>query len=230
MPLKATSNEHPGKIMRVRDRVKDLVVLNKPLPGGDYCFEAHGKVVAIEVKWSLSDLFDSLQTRGEAGGPRLAVEVRRMLAYADIPILVTPPIHDRGDGLALRDDGEKSGWQYSSIKGILTDVALYGCIVDEWDGDIAQRIAQLYYVISQQEHQWIQQRGRPDFISLDPTYSQAVWALCSVDKVGPVTAEALLSSLGSIVKIGQSSVKELCKVQGVGPTIAKNLLEVLQHG
>lgn len=227
MPLKATSNEHPAKLLRVRDRVKDMVVLPKPLPGGDYMFEANGKVIAIEVKWSMSDLLDSLKSiGGENSGPRLGVEVRKMLNYADIPWLIVPPLRDRGDGKILRDDGNASGWDYSSVKGILADVALYGVSVEEWDGDISQRIAQLYYTISKQEHGWIQQRGRPEFVALDPLLPQAVWSLCAWDKVGPDTAKALLEEQHwSVTDIANKTEKELRQVRGVGPTIAKNLYD-----
>lgn len=229
MSLTVTPNEHHTKILRVRDRVRDLVTAPKPLPGGDYLFEAHGKVVVIEVKWSLADLFDSLQVRGEAGGPRLGVEVRKMLAYADVPIVLTPPIRDRGDGFALRDDGQVSGWQYSSVKGILTDVALYGCIVDEWDGDIAQRIASYYYTLTKQEHNWIQQRGRPEFVSLDPLYTEAVWMLCSVYGWGPEAAQQALQTYGSVRGVVGATPKELQRIRGVGPKMGAHFEEVVGH-
>lgn len=231
MVLRATPNEHPYKLDRVRQRVRDMIITPKPLPGGDYMFEAHGKVVAIEVKWSLGDLFESLKSQGgENSGPRLGVEVRKMLDYADIPWLITPPIRDRGDGKALRDDGQVSGWEYSSIKGILADVALYGVVVEEWDGDIAQRIAQLYYTISKQEHGWIQQRGRPDYIALDPLLPQAVWSLTAFDLVGPVTAVALLEGQHwSVTDVGRATLKELQKVPGVGPKVAKSIHEGMNH-
>ena len=225
--LTATSNEHSVKLLRVKDRMHgEFKVAKKPLAGCDYMFEAHGKIVGLEVKWSLGDLLDSLKSiGGENSGPRLGVEVRRMLDWVDIPILITPPIRDRGDGIALRDDGQPTGWQYSSIKGILADVALYGVIIDEWDGDIAQRIAQWYFVSRNAEHGWIAQRGRPGFISLDPLLPQSIWSLCAFDGVGPETAQALLDTGWSVQDVANADVKMLQTVKGIGPKTAKNLYD-----
>lgn len=227
MPLLATSNEHPGKLLRVKDRLGDqLQIARKPLAAGDYTFEAHQKLVGIEVKWSLSDLFESLKTVGEAGGPRLAVEVRKLVAVCDISFILCPPLRARGDGKLYRDDGEVSGWDYNSVKGILTDCQLAGVFVDEWDGDIAQRLAQLYFTISKEEHGWIKQRGRPDFVHLDPRYNEAVWSLCAADGIGPVTAEALLDGR-SVTDVANMTLKELQTVRGVGPKTAKSLHDML---
>ncbi len=231
--LKATSNEDPNKLARVRDLLKgEMQVAAKPLPA-DYLWEAHGKVVACEVKWSVGDLLSSLQTVGEAGGPRLAVEVRKLFAFADVPILLTPVLRNRGDGkVVLYETGRESkasGWDYNSVKGILADLALYGCIVDEWDGDIACRLAQWYYVSREPGHEWIRQRGRPEFISLDPAYTTAVWALCAFAGVGPEKADALLREFGSVASICNESCKSLQRCQGIGPKVANSLYRGL-HG
>lgn len=187
----------------------------------------------MEVKWSTGDLLSSLQTIGEAGGPRLAVEVKKMASVADIPILIIPQLRQRGDGKVLRDDGQPSGWQYNAVKGILTDVQLLGVMVDEWADDIDVRIAQLFYVISHEEHGWIRQRGRSEFVSLDPVYSEAVWALASVEGWGPVTAEAALEEmdcLANVIHVAAERPKELLAIKGVGPKLADRLHEVVTRG
>jgi hypothetical protein len=228
--MKATSNEDPNKLNRMKDLLgKELFVAPKPL-SADYIWDAHGKVVAVEVKWSVSDLLSSLQTTGEVGGPRLAVEVRKILAFADVPLLLVPALRSRqADGKVLILPDRVSGWDYNSVKGILADVALYGCIVDEWEGDIARRLAQWYYTTRDPSHEWIRQRGRPEFISLDPLYSEAVWMLCSAPGIGPVTAEALLKEFGSVSAVVQATEKELVKVKGVGPRTAASLYKVLNQ-
>ena len=230
MPLLASPNEHHGKLARVRDRLgKDMEVAKKPLPAGDYCFDAHTKLIGIEVKWSMSDLLDSLKVVGEAGGPRLAVEVRKLSVLCDMAFLLVPPLRCRGDGKLYRDDGEVSGWDYNSVKGILTDCQLAGIFVDEWDGDIAQRIAQLYFTLTKEEHGWIKQRGRPDFVHLDAAYSEAIWALCAADGIGPVTAEALLRDNRSVTDVALMTLKELQTIKGIGPKGAKALHDMLNR-
>lgn len=227
--LQASPNEHHTKLGRVRDLMgSQMRTARKPLQA-DYVFAAHNKVVAIEVKWSVSDLLASLQVVGEAGGPRLAVEVRKMLAFADVPILVLPVVERRGDGKVYLLPDRVSGWEYASVKGILADIALYGCIVDEWQGDIATRIAQWYYTLTAPGHAWIRQRGRPEFITLDPAYGTAVWALCAFDGIGPVGAEALLETFGSVARVAGQSVVALQKVKGVGPVTAKSLYSGLHE-
>lgn len=232
MTLIATSNEDPRKLGRIRERLGPLLqVAPKPLSAGDYTFDAHGKTVGIEVKWSLGDLLDSLKVQGESTGTRLGIEVRKLVAQTDIPILLIPPLRARGDGMLLREysntsGSEVTGWEYSSVKGILTDVALCGVIIDEWDGDMPQRLAQLYFVMSKQEHGWLAQRGRPEFITLDPTYRQAVWSLCSADKVGPETSKLLLAEFGDLRTVMNQDEKALQRVKGVGPIVAKSIIKM----
>lgn len=227
--LQASPNEHRSKLGRVRDLLGgEMRTARKPLQA-DYVFAAHGKVVAVEVKWSVSDLLASLQVVGENSGPRLAVEARKMLAFADIPILLVPSLKERGDGKVELEAGRVSGWQYLSVKGILADIALYGCIVDEWCGDIARRLAQWYYTLTSPGHEWIRQRGRPEFITLDPAYGLAVWALCAFDGIGPVGAEALLETFGSVAGVTKQSVTALQKVKGIGPRTAKSLHQGLHE-
>lgn len=156
-----------------------------------------------------------------------------MASVADIPILVMPQLQLRGDGKILRDDGEPSGWQYNSVKGILADVALYGVIVDEWADDIAGRIAQWFYTLNQAEHDWIKQRGRPSFVSLDPVYSEAVWALSSFEGWGPEKAEAALAEFGCLADVihwADIDASALLAVKGVGPKLTAHLHEVVTRG
>lgn len=218
--LYGSSNEFPNKLARVGDLLREeFKVAKKPLVA-DYFFAGNDKTVGIEVKWSVSDLLGSLQVQGEAGGPRLAVEMRKLITQVDIPILLVPSLKMRGDGKAIAE-GHETGWQYTSVKGILFDLQLYGCIVDEWDGDIASRIAQIYYAVRAEGHNWIRQLGRPDFISLDPTYTAAVWALASFPGVGPVSAQALLTKFGSIEGVVKADLKKLTTVKGIGPKVAQ---------
>lgn len=210
--------------------MRDLQVAAKPLGAGDYYFEAHEKAVGIEVKWSIGDLTASIVPQGEKTGTRLGIEIRKLLNSCDYSILIVPSLRDRGDGKLEYDAGAPKndrGWDYNAVKGILSDVMLYGVIVDEWDGDIAQRIAQWYFVTSHKGHDWIKQRGRPDFVTIDPTYTEAVWMLCAVYGWGPETSEAALKALGSVRAVVGASSKELQKsIRGVGPKMADRMVEV----
>ena len=230
--LTATSNEHHSRLFRMKEKLgNELKVNKKPLAAGDYIMDAHGKLICFELKWSLGDLLDSCKTAGENGGPRLAIEVRKMLDFADIPILIVPALRARGDGKLWREDGnDVTGWDYASVKGILSSVQLYGVIVDEYDGYLYYRLAQWYYTLSNKSHSWIAQRGRPDFINLDPTVTEAIWALCSIDKVGVVTARALLKQFGSLRGVLNASSKDLQKVKDVGPIVAASILRVGNSG
>lgn len=231
MTFWATPNEHHTKLHRVRERVPEMKVANKPLAAGDYCWEAHEKLIGLEVKWSLGDLTSSLKKEGEKTGTRLGIEIRKLTSVCDIGILLIPPLRDRGDGKLQYDAGAPVtdiGWEYNAVKGILSSVALYGVIVDEWDGDIASRIAQWHFATCKREHEWIKQRGRPDFISLDPTYTEAVWMLCSVYGWGPETAREALDVYGTVRAVVNAPAKELQKrLHGVGPKLADRMEEVV---
>lgn len=231
MKLTGSSNEHPTKLSRVRDRVREMEVSKKPLAAGDYMFMAHGRLIGIEVKWSIADLTQSMQQVGEKTGTRLGIEVRKLTTVCDIGILVVPPLRDRGDGKLQYDPGapvNDRAWEYNSVKGIMSDCSLYGVIVDEWDGDIAQRIAQWYYVTCKESHDWIKQRGRPEFITLDPTYHEAVWMLCAAYGWGPEAAGAALKQYGSVRAVINAGAKELQKtVKGVGPIMASHLEDIV---
>jgi len=223
--LTITSNEHAKRIASVQRAIKDSEVSKKPLPAGDYWWDAHQKLVIVEMKWSLGDLLASFQVEGESGGPRLAVEVRKMLDLADIPILLLPTLHRRGDGGI---EGAYSDWQYASAKGILADVALYGVIVDEWDGYLEERLASWYFTLQKEKHSWIRQRGRPVFLPIDVVHPHDVWALCAYEGIGPELAKALLWELGSVedvLKAARLGPKNLMGVKGLGPKKAQALHE-----
>lgn len=224
-----SSNEHPNKLARVGDLLREqFKIASKPLMA-DYFFAGNDKTVGIEVKWSVSDLLGSLQVQGEAGGPRLAVEVRKLIAQVDIPILLVPSIRMRGDGRVI-SEGHETGWNYLSVKGILFDLHLYGCIIDEWDGDIASRIAQIYFAVRSEGHNWIKQLGRPEFMSLDPNYTAAVWALCAFPGIGPVGAQKLLTQFKSVEGVVQADLQSLSKVKGIGPKAAKAVYDGVRRG
>lgn len=221
--MTATSNEDKKRLAQVRTAIPDMEVAKKPLPAGDYWWDAHGKLVIMEMKWSLSDLLASFRTEGEDGGPRLGVEVRKMVRMGDIPILLTPALRRRGDGGI---EGAYSDWRYSSAKGILADIQLFGVVVDEWDGHLVDRLAQWYLTTRKKEHNWIRQRGRPSFVPINTLYPRDVWALCTYPDIGPETAKALLwefHSVEDVLKTARKNPKALVKVKGVGPKTAERL-------
>lgn len=231
IPFTATSNEHHTKLARVRERVPDMVVAKRPLAAGDYCWEAHERVIGVEMKWSLGDLTASLKVEGEKTGTRLGIEVRKLVECCDFSILIIPPLRDRGDGKLQYDRGAPvtdKGWEYNAVKGILSSVALYGVIIDEWDGDMASRLAQWYFTTTKREHEWIKQRGRPDFVSLDPTYTESIWMLCSVYGWGPETAKAALEVYGTVRAVVNAGEAELRKrVKGVGSIMSEHFETVV---
>ena len=224
--ITAAPNEHKDKIASVRAAISDLTVAPRPLPGGDYMWDAHNKVVALEMKWSLSDLLASLSNNEEHGGPRLAVETRKLLDFADIPILLVPTLHRRGDGAI---EGAFSNWQYASVKGILADIHLYGLIVDEWDGHMVDRLASWYYTLRKTEHHWIKQLGRPSFVPVDVVYHEDVWALSAYRGVGPELATKLLQEYGSVedvLRVCREQPERLTELPKLGPKKVARLHEV----
>lgn len=232
--IQATSNEDSTKLARVKSLIPNLRVADKPLPA-DYVITGNGRLVAVEIKWSVSDLLSSLPKIGEHGGPRLAVQARKMLSFADFPILLIPQLRQRGDGKVLMGFGgtgheeKASGWEYLQVKGILADLALYGIIVDEWDGDLARRLAQWYYALTSKGHGWIKQLGRPNFVALDSTYREAVWCLCSFRGIGPRAAEELLRTFGSVARVAELELEHLQSIKGFGPKTAGALYEGLHR-
>ena len=195
-----------------------------PLRGGDYWLSAHGQIIAFEMKWSLGDLLASFGVVGEHAGPRLVVEVNKMLETADVAIVMIPALRDRGDGVI---DGAYSEWRYSSAKGILSTLSLYGVIVDEWDGDLAVRLGQWYYNIQKGEHHWAKQGGRPRVVTIDKRYAEAIWCLCSARGVGPEQAKRLLGQYGNVYEV-LSAVKRdqgavIRKVKGLKRTAVEAL-------
>jgi ERCC4-type nuclease len=233
IPFTASPNEHQTKRFRVRERIPEMVVAKKPLAAGDYIWEAHDKLIGVEVKWSIGDLTSSLKVQGEKSGTRLGIEIRKLTSCCDIGILLIPPLKDRGDGKLEYDRGAPvtdMGWEYRAVKGILSSVALYGIIIEEWDGDIAERLATWHFATTKREHEWIKQRGRPDFVTIDPLLTESIWMLCSVYGWGPETAKEALEVFGSVRAVVNAGDKELQKrVKGVGSKLAEHFEEVVTY-
>ena len=108
------------------------------------------------------------------------------------------------------------------------------------ENDAAREIVRLVTTLSKDEHKWLKQRTRPEVLTLDGAYRNAVWSLAAFDGIGPETAEAMLKKCGSVEMVIQSAthygsvtpenISELAKefaagIEGLGPKRAQRFIE-----
>ena len=203
------------------------------LVSGDYAFSCNGLLVGIERK-QISDFLNSFQTG------RLSEQVRSLIEEYDLPcLLVEGEWKMELDGRLSFRSGEfgtrfmRSGFYYQSIESSLVLLQLAGVIVVRWPShDTARQIASLYHLLSKGEHTLLRRRSRPQIVTLEPAYTEAVWCLAAIPGIGPETAQAILEVTGSLSSAfdllsGRSGTLAELKVNGkrIGELRAKKIRE-----
>ncbi|KKL55171.1 hypothetical protein LCGC14_2258060 [marine sediment metagenome] len=202
---------------------------------GDYQAFPHGLTMLIELK-SVSDLLGSMRSK------RLVAQAHGIAETADLAfIMVRGRYTERGGVVLYQSPGHpssdtdgwvRSGWNWDSFQAIKADIMLLG--VDFIDcpneNDAAREIVRLVTTLSKDEHKWLKQRTRPEVLTLDTAYKNAVWALAAFDGIGPDTAEAMLKAYGSVAGIivqgNLLGAKDFAlKVEGLGPKRAQRFIE-----
>jgi ERCC4-type nuclease len=197
----------------------------------------------IELK-SVSDLLGSMRSK------RLVAQAHGIAETADLAFIMVRGRYTEAGGVvtyqapghpqADSDGWVRSGWNWDAFQAIKTDITLLG--VDFIDcpneNDAAREIVRLVTTLSKDEHKWLKQRTRPEVLTLDKAYENAVWSLAAFDGIGPDTAEAMLKAYGSVAAIVNvayvysashgyvESAKQMArKVDGLGPKRAQRFIE-----
>ena len=230
MPSVIVDDREPPRIAE-RLAALGLTVATSRLEAGDYQFFPHGLNVLIERK-TISDLLGSLSDR------RIVAQAHRMVASANLCILLREgafrkgptqmveyyqPRHPEADGTGW----VRTGWAWASFQGMMFDLKLMGLLVwDTYDlGEAANDIAIIVESLHKDEHRWIRERERPDIITADKQYRNAVWALCAFDGIGPKVATALLKGRNFYEVIDTAARQETVGVDGFGKARAATLQE-----
>lgn len=173
---------------------------------GDYMCYPHGLTMLIELK-SVSDLLGSMRSK------RLVAQAHGIAETADLAFIMVRGRYTEGGGVvtyqapghpqADSDGWVRSGWNWDSFQAIKADIMLLG--VDFIDcpneNDAAREIVRLVTTLGKDEHKWLKQRTRPEVLTLDKAYENAVWSLAAFDGIGPDTAEAMLRKCGSVADV-----------------------------
>lgn len=174
------------------------------LSSGDYMFMPHGQCHRIERK-TISNLLQSMADK------QLVDQAHRLITESDRAWILREGRYDMAPSGELiyfnprhpkanLDGWVTSGWDYGSFDGIMLDLQLLGlgfidCLVL---GDYPRTIARFVSNVSKENHSWLRDRQRPDIMTLDKQYRNAIWSLCAFDGVGPEIAAALLDRYGSL--------------------------------
>ena len=204
------------------------------LDAGDFSFFPHGMNVGIE-RSTISDLL------GKLASGRILNQAHKMVASYDVPILLREgpfrkgrsqhlEYHDPRHPDADREGWIRTGWAWSSFQGMMFDLKLLGLLF--WDcydlGGAAYDIATLVDSLSQDEHKWLRSRTRPNVITADKQYRNAVWAVSAFDGFGPDTATDLLRSHGcfaEVIELARNAPVVLTETSGFGKKRAEKLNE-----
>lgn len=209
------SSKDVGQAERVKHMQNTYSQLDvRPTNGlpADFMWFAHGKKLGIELKAG-GDLLGSL---GGRKGSRLGGQVRKMLETLDFSLILwcARTEMDKATG-KLWMNGQETGWDYRSVMGMLADLMMLGVAVEVWDGPVEERVAAWVINTSKEDHEWLRARTRPEAVwSLDPAYSNGVWALCAHEGIGPPIAEAMLRKWKSPARVYEAALQ----VTGLHPT------------
>lgn len=196
------TSKDTGQAERVKHMRNTYAQLNiQPTNGlpADFMWFAHGKKLGIELKVA-GDLLGSL---GGKKGSRLGGQVRKMLEQLDFSLLLwcARTEMDKATG-KLWMNGQETNWDYRSVMGMLADLMMLGMAVEVWDGPVDERVAAWVVNTCKEDHSWLRNRTRPEEVwSLDPAYSNGVWALCAHDGIGPEVAQEMLKKWGPAVSM-----------------------------
>ena len=200
---------------------------------GDYLSYPQGLTMLIELK-SVSDLLGSMSSK------RLVAQAHGIAETADLAFIMIRGRYTENGGVvtfqapkhpqADSDGWVRSGWNWDAFQAIKADIMLLG--VDFIDcpneNDAAREIVRLVTTLSKDEHKWLKQRTRPEVMTLDGAYKNAVWSLSAFDGIGPETAEAMLKAYGSVAEVIGAAISPqgfVHKVDGLGPKRAQKFIE-----
>ena len=210
---------HPGALSDL-----GLISVVDHMEFGDYSFYPHGLTALIEAK-TISDLLGSMASK------RLVAQAHGIVANSDIAFLLREGAFQRGIGGGLeyhsprhpkaRKDGwVESGWDWNSFNGIMLDLQMMGIRMLDCPvmGSVPEELARLVISLSKDEHKWIKERTRPEVVTIDKQYRNAVWSLCAFDGIGPEIAEGLLNEYDSISNLMSALNSETWGVKQVANT------------
>ncbi len=218
-----------GQKERVERLAKDFDIKVNLTPANklpcDFVWFANGLRCGIELKVG-GDLLSTIAEK------RLGGQVQGMLKKLDFCLLlwVGRVEHSRSTG-KLTLNKQTTNWEYRSVMGILGDLRMLGMAVEQYDGDAVERVA-AWYINSQKEDKagWLRQRSRPnvDHLAYQP-FANAVHALSAFPSIGPVMAETLLKTFGSVGEVMAAFSEDVeastlsKRVKGMGVKTARKL-------
>lgn len=223
---KDTGQEERVQALRTTYQMNVKPTNNLP---ADFMWFTHGHKYGIELKVA-GDMLSSFRSG------RLAGQIRKMVETLDFPLILwcAKVSMERATGKLVMNDSV-TDWDYRGTMSRLSVAMMAGVSVEIFDGPAAERVAAWVINTSKEEHDWLRGRTRPPAVySLDPAYSNAVWALCAHDGIGPETAEAMVQKYKSVaavynhalrVKLEELTITAFCKgVKGLGPKRAKSFI------
>lgn len=191
------------------------------LDAADYAFYPHGLTCLIERK-TMSDLLTSIASK------RLITQIHRMLEASDRAFLLREGTFRRNPNGMLAyfsprdprrgDDGYvESGWYWDAFASMMVDLQMLGVVLIDCPilGQYPTEIARLVINLAKNEHKWVSERERPDFVYLDKQWRNAVWSWAAYDKVGTETATELLREYSTSYELMRGVVEEPGSVAAV---------------
>lgn len=206
----ADQRELSSTIGRELSSREDTTVRLESLEIGDYVLSDR---VVVERK-SVRDFLATLT--GEERS--IFDQVRRMTEFYSRPILVIE---------GTENLYEERNVHPNAIRGVFASLAVDFGVSVLWTIDESDT-ASLLRVIAEREQRNQERQVRVHGEKTTKTLAeQQEYVVSSIAEVGPVTAEALLASLGSVNAVLTADLEELQSVEGVGTVTAERIQEVV---
>lgn len=205
----------------VRKLLADIITFEGILDQGDFSFsDMAARPYLVELK-ELGDLLNSI-TSG-----RLYEQLRAMSETGAICFLIYQGYFSPGqDGRVYMAQGHSTNWKFSSVMGILVDIALKGVIPIHTHNDYATALT-IRTLISQVNTQKQAEIRTPKVFGFRPKESDQLKLVASLPGINIQFARALLQRFHTPRRIFAASAEELITCPGIGSGRAEKIAEAL---
>lgn len=206
----------------VRKLLADIITKTDILQQADFSFsDMSDRSYLVELK-EIGDLLGSISSG------RLYEQVRAMSNTGAVCFLIYQGYFSPGqDGKVYMAQGHPTNWKFSSVMGILIDIALKGVIPIHTHNDYATALT-IRTLVTQVNTQKRAEIRTPKVFGFRPKESDQLRVVASLPGINIQFARVLLQRFHTVRRIMSATEDELMSCPGIGQARAQRITGVLE--